>query len=94
MFLGRAARFAKKVSGFTIIDIAVVNGTVSNFAADAAGVTYTFEATSDNDPVVTVNIAAGVARDTDGIWNAAAEQLWYTTCGWGSTTLWVAEVNC
>ena len=42
-----------------------------------------FEATSDNDPVVTVNIAAGAARDTEGIWNAAAEQLWLTTCGWG-----------
>ena len=72
------ATFSKAVSGFTVDDVTVANGTVSNFVAAAGGMVYTFDVTSSDIARVTVDIAADVAMDADGNGNAAATQLSFT----------------
>ena len=67
------ATFSEPVSGFTVDDIVVVNGTADNFAG--GGAVYTFEVTPDAIGEVTVDIAAGVAEDDDGNGNLAATRL-------------------
>ena len=64
------ATFSRPVSGFTVDDIIVANGTVSNFAG--SGGAYTFDVTPSDIGEVTVNIAAGAAEDADGNGNPAA----------------------
>ena len=72
------ATFTEAVSGFTVGDITVVNGTVSNFVAGADGIVYTFDVTPDAVAEVTVEVAAGVATDVDDNGNTAAGQLSFT----------------
>ena len=72
------ATFTKAVSGFTVDDIAVANGTLGNFAAGAGGMVYTFDVTPSDIARVTVDIAADAAMDADGNGNAAALQLSFT----------------
>ena len=67
------ATFSGPVSGFASDDINVINGTVSNFAG--TGAVYTFDVTPDDIGEVTVDIAAGVAQDTDGNGNEAAPRF-------------------
>ena len=67
------AAFNEPVSGFTVNDISVVNGSASNFAG--SGAVYTFEVTPDAIGEVTVDLAAGVAEDADGNGNMAATRL-------------------
>ena len=67
------AAFSEPVSGFTLDDISVVNGSASNLAG--SGAVYTFDATPDAIGEVTVDIAAGVAEDDDGNGNLAATRL-------------------
>ncbi len=67
------ATFSEPVSGFTLDDISVVNGTASNFAG--SGAVYTFDVTPDDIGEVTVAIAAGVAEDSDGNSNEAAPRF-------------------
>lgn len=67
--------FSEDVTGFDDTDIAIVGGTVSNFAAvnDAE---YTFDLVPDTDPItMTVNIAGSVATDLAGNANTAATQF-------------------
>lgn len=70
---GITVTFDEPVTDFTAEDIAVANGTISNFdAVDAQ--TYRFDVTPDAVGEVTLNIAAGAAHDLDGqASNAAAE---------------------
>ena len=63
------ATFSRQVSGFTIDDITVENGTVSNFAG--SGTVYTFDVTPDDIGEVTVEIPAGAAEYADGNGNPA-----------------------
>ena len=65
--------FSVPVSGFIRDDINVANGTVSNFAG--SGAVYTFDVTPDSIGEVTVDIAAGVARDADGNGNEAVPRF-------------------
>ena len=68
-----AATFTKTVTGFTVDDVTVRNGTVGNFqGSDAA---YTFDVTPNAIGQVTVDIAANVAQDAGGNENTAAAQL-------------------
>ena len=67
------ATFTKSVTGFTVDEVIVANGVVSNFVADAGGMVYAFDVTPNAIGQVTVNIAANVAMDTDGNGNAAAQ---------------------
>ena len=65
------AAFSEPVSGFTIQDISVDNGIAGNLAG--SGAVYTFDVTPNAIGEVTVNIAAGVATDSDGNGNLDAE---------------------
>ena len=65
--------FSEPVSGFTIDDIDLANGVVSNFAG--SGAVYTFDVTPNAIGEVTVDISAGAARDADGYGNMAAPTL-------------------
>ena len=65
--------FSEPVSGFTIDDIDLANGVVSNFAG--SGAVYTFDVTPNAIGEVTVDIAAGAAMDADGYDNMAAPTL-------------------
>ncbi|MDP4210200.1 MAG: Ig-like domain-containing protein, partial [Bacteroidota bacterium] len=62
--------FSKSVTGFTLDDISVTNGTPGNFSG--SGTTYTFGITPAGQGLITVNIAAGVAQDIAGNDNTAA----------------------
>ena len=67
------ATFSRPVSGFTVDDITVANGAVGNFGG--SGAVYTFDVTPSDIGEVTVDVAAGVARDAGGSGNTAAVQL-------------------
>ena len=67
------ATFSEPVSGFTLGDISIGNGTVGNLAG--SGAVYTFEVTPEAIGEVTVDIAAGVAADAGGDGNTAALQF-------------------
>ena len=69
------ATFSEPVSGFTLDDISVVNGTAGNFSGGDGNSVYTFSVTPDSLGEVTVDIAAGVATDSGGAGNAAAPRL-------------------
>ena len=72
------ATFTEAVSGFTVGDITVANGTVGNFVARAGGMVYTFHVTPYDIAEVTVDMAAGLAMDADDNGNTAAPQLSFT----------------
>ena len=72
------ATFTEAVSGFTVGDITVANGTVGNFVARAGGMVYTFHVTPNAIAEVTVDMAAGLAMDADDNGNTAAPQLSFT----------------
>jgi hypothetical protein len=67
------ATFSEDVTGFTLGDITVSNGTAGNLAG--SGSVYTFDVTPVADGLVTVDIAAGVAQDAAGNDNTAATQF-------------------
>ena len=69
------ATFSEPVSGFTVEDIGVTNGTAGNFAGSDGASVYTFDITPDAIGMVAVDIAADAAEDVDGNGNAAATQL-------------------
>jgi hypothetical protein len=67
------AIFSEDVTGFTVGDITVGNGTAGNFAGGPA--VYTFDVTPSGQGTVTVDIAAGVAQDAAANDNTAASQF-------------------
>ena len=67
--------FSEPVSGFTVDDITVVNGTASGFSGSDGDAVYTFEVTPTILDEVTVDIPAGVATDGDGNDNTPAPRL-------------------
>jgi hypothetical protein len=67
------ATFSEAVSGFTLGDIVVGNGTAGSFAG--SGSVYTFSVTPAGQGTVTVNVPAGVAQDAGGNGNTAAPQF-------------------
>ena len=69
------AFFSEPVFGFTVDDVSVANGSVSNFVGSDGDSAYTFDVTPNAIGAVTVDIAAGVATDSDGNGNTAAVQL-------------------
>ncbi len=67
------ATFSESVTGFTVDDISVVNGSKSNFSG--SGTTYTFDITPSGQGAVTVNVADTSAQDAAGNTNTAASEL-------------------
>ncbi len=65
--------FSEDVTGFAIGDIAVGNGSASNFVA-VDGNTYTVDITPDGTGDITIDVAANVAQDAAGNNNTAATQ--------------------
>ena len=62
--------FSTSTSDFTIDDITVSGGTISNF--DGSGTTYTFDVVLSSSGTVTVSIAADVATNTVGNGNSVS----------------------
>ena len=69
------ATFSEPVNGFTVDDISVGNGAASGFSGSDGDSVYTFSVTPDALSEVTVDIAAGVATDGEGVGNTAALRL-------------------
>ena len=69
------ATFSRPVSGFTIDDISVANGTASNFVGSDGDRVYSFDVMPTDIGEVTVDIPAGVSEDTYDNGNSAALQL-------------------
>jgi Ca2+-binding RTX toxin-like protein len=65
--------FSEEVSGFALGDVTANNGLLANLVG--SGATYTFDVTPLDQGPVTVDIAAGVAQDSAGNGNTAADQL-------------------
>ena len=70
---GVTIRFASSVSGFSLGDIEVVNGTAGGFSG--SGAVYAATVTPAADGSVVVRIPAGVARGSGGVGNAASSIL-------------------
>ena len=70
------ATFSEPVSGFTVGDISVGNGTAGGFTGSDGATVYTFNVTPNAIGVVTADIPADAAEDGDGNGNTAAAQLW------------------
>jgi hypothetical protein len=68
------ATCSEAVSGFTLSDIVVLNGTVGSFAGGGASYNFLVTPLTTSGPV-TVAIAAGVCQDAAGNSNAAAAPL-------------------
>ncbi|MTI88654.1 MAG: hypothetical protein FH748_11875 [Balneolaceae bacterium] len=69
--------FSEDVSGFTVGDITVGNGSAGNFAS-TDGNTYTADITPDGNGDITIDVAADVAQDGAGNNNTAATQATVT----------------
>lgn len=67
--------FTESVTGFTIDDVTVGNGTSGNFQTLQAGVRFSLYVVPGGAGTVTVDIAAGVASDSSGNGNSAAVRL-------------------
>ena len=63
--------FSNPVTGFTVDDLNVTNGTAGNFAGEDGDAVYTFDVTPVSVAEVTVEIAEGTATDRDGNGNEA-----------------------
>lgn len=66
--------FGEAVSGFTLGDLGVTNGTPSDLSS-ADNVVFTLNVTPTADGAVTVSVPADVATDADGLGNTAATPL-------------------
>ncbi|WP_186758759.1 MBG domain-containing protein, partial [Echinicola salinicaeni] len=66
--------FSEDVTGFTVGDITVGNGTASNFSAISASV-YTADITPTTDGTLTIDVAANVTQDAATNGNTAATQF-------------------
>ena len=67
--------FSEPVSGFTVDEISVGDGTTSGFSGSDGVAVYTFDVAPNAIGEVTVDIAAGVVTDAGGNGNTAATQL-------------------
>jgi FKBP-type peptidyl-prolyl cis-trans isomerase FkpA len=66
--------FGEAVTGFTLEEMGVTNGTLSDLSS-ADNVVFTFNVTPTEDGAVTVSVPADVATDAEGLGNTAATPL-------------------
>jgi hypothetical protein len=76
--------FSKDVSGFSLSDVDVSNGSAGNFQEISQN-QYSIDITPDSDSLITVDIAADIAQDAAGNYNFAADQFSITYDGTGPT---------
>ena len=67
--------FSEPVTGFTLADITVGNGTASDLTGGDGATTYTATITPGAEGAVTLDVAADVAEDAAANGNVAAEQV-------------------
>ncbi len=67
--------YSETVTGFTVGDITVTNGTAGNFTSVIVGKEWTADITPASDGAVTINIAAATATDAAGNENTAATEF-------------------
>ena len=67
--------FNQPVSGFGIDDITVTNGHPENLTGESGGTNYSFDVVPTAIGVVSVDVAAGAAQNSQGQHSLAAEQL-------------------
>lgn len=65
--------FSESVTGFDVGDVTVSNASKSDFSG--SGATYSLNATPASEGAVTVSVASGVAKDSEGLYNIAADSL-------------------
>jgi hypothetical protein len=70
------ATFNEPVTGFTVGDVSVVNGSAGSFSGRDGDAVYIFNVVPDAIGVVTVDIAADAAVESGGNGNRAAPRLW------------------
>ena len=70
------ATFGEPVTGFTVGDVSVVNGSAGNFSGSDGDTVYTFDVVPNAIGAVTVDIAADAAEDSGGNGNRAVPRLW------------------
>ena len=70
------ATFSEPVTGFTVGDVSVINGSAGSFSGRGGDTVYTFNVVPDAIGAVTVDIAAGAAQESSGNGNRAAPRLW------------------
>ena len=70
------ATFDEPVTGFTVGDVSVVNGSAGSFSGRDGDAVYIFNVVPDAIGVVTVDIAADAAVESGGNGNRAAPRLW------------------
>src|SRR3970282_977028 len=78
---GVTATFDEPVFGFTSGDVAVTNGSVSNFSGSDGDTVYTFDVTATADGLVDVSVAAASAQDGAGNDNTLSNALSWTYDG-------------
>ena len=69
------ATFSEPVTGFTVADVSVANGSTSNFVGSDGDFVFNFNVTPNAIGVVTADVHADVATDAEGNGNSAAVQL-------------------
>ncbi len=67
--------FNEPVTGFDVSDIAVTNGTLSNFVNTMTDMEWTFDLTPTTDGPISINVNAGACTDFAGNPNIASETL-------------------
>ena len=66
------ATFSEPVTGFTVDDVSVANGSASNFAGNSGEAVYTFDVIPNAIAEITVGISAAAAEDGESNVNTAA----------------------
>ena len=70
------ATFDEPVTGFTVADVSVVNGSAGSFSGRGGDTVYTFDVVPNAIGAVTVDIAADAAQESGGNGNRAAPRPW------------------
>ncbi|HNX78207.1 MAG TPA: Ig-like domain-containing protein, partial [Candidatus Rifleibacterium sp.] len=70
--------FSKAISGLTLDDLVVANGTAGSLVETTASKSWTFTVVPSGNGLVTIDIAAGKVLDAAGNGNSAATQLSFT----------------
>ena len=86
-------QYSEAVTGLSVDDITVTNGTASNFTNVTSGLTWTADIAPTADGSVTVNLGAGVANDAAGNASAAGTAISREFDGTAPTAISIARTG-